>query len=1100
MKWKLFKKIDLALGWLVFCLATLTYLFTMSHSANLWDCAEFIVCINKLEVGHPPGSPVFMLVYNLVTQFTSDPTQVAMLCNATSAMLSGFTIFFLFLTITHLLRRFVAPGVRTGHTSDGAVATLAKSKAIAIFAAAFGGAMLYAFTDTFWFSAVEAEVYAFSSFFTALVFWLMLKWEERADSPRSDGWLVLIAYFIGLGIGVHLLNLLCLPAMALIFYFRRADKPSIKGSLLVLILSFALIVVIMFGVIQGSMKVAIALDLFTVNTLGWSFNSGMILYLVLLVGVIIWSLWEMHQKALSHRSKLAVLCTAILTGIPFMTGSIFIWFVVLAAICYLLWGFKELTIRTLYAVQMSLVALMIGFSSYGVIAVRSYAQPPMNENDPSTPINLKKYLNREQYASIPLLSGQTFASRIVNVEERPGDWMPAPKGELGERDRYVRGIAGRKYIYDHEMFFTRIHSPQPDHIYNYNIWMRRNPSDKSQPSFGENLLYFFSYQVNYMYWRYFGWNFVGRQNDLQGDGGMLKGGVATGIGAIDSHSWGKAEYYPDEMAKNKAHNVYYLMPLILGLLGIAFQLGSRARGAQSFWVVFFFFVMTGLAIVLYINQTPNQPRERDYAYAGSFYAFAIWIGFGIMALWEWLRKIKHFEIPATAVACIAAVGVPFQMFTQNLDDHNRSGRTVAADTGYNCLESCEPNAIIFCFGDNDTFPLWYMQEVEGVRQDCRTANLSYLAAEWYVDQMRTQAYTSSPVPLTLMKPEFYHHVAFVNVHEGGPLELGQALDYLSQASRDQDVPMPTKNLFLPIDSFVVGSKFPGIAPKNETMHISLANQSYLARDGLFVLDLIKSNNWKRPIYFLKSTPTNAFSNLSDYLVSSGAAWQLFPVPMKGKSYDRNLDREYALVMNKFRWFGASSPDVYYDENIRRQIIMPYRASTFPSIAIHMNARGDREKAQNVLRKCFKEILPENTPYGYSDLNLALACYEVGLVKEGDNVVKDFLSTTLRRFDWVLHLNDRLKERAIKEGELESPMRQAIDALQIVADAGRMEFFKAERDYLSSKLKELYGLNDQELFESKKPASSLKDSLGTLPENDTPNAFSSQPPSPNSQPE
>lgn len=1061
MNWTTFKKVNGGIAWLAFLLATLTYLLTMSHSANLWDTAEFVVCIHKLEVGHPPGSPFFMLVYNLVSQFTSDPTKVSMLCNGTSAVLSGFTIFFLYLTITHLARRLVAPGMRKGQLADGTrVENISRAKAVGIICAGFGGAMLYAFTDTFWYSAIEAEVYAFSSFFTALVFWLMLEWEERSENPSSDRWLLLIAYCFGLSIGVHLLNLLCLPAMALVFYFRKASKPTIGRSILVLLGSFALIAILMFGVIQGSMKVATLFDLIAVNSLGMSFNSGLIFYCLLLLVVAVLSIIEMHRRGLTRLSRLAVLATLILVGIPFMSDSPFIWILLLVALVYFLFGYKKLTLRLLYTVQLSISVLLIGFASYGVIVVRSAALPPMNENNPSTPYALKKYLNREQYGSTPLIKGPSFASRVVDIKERKGDWTPSPKESTDAPDRYIRGPIVRDYTYNHEMLFPRVYSTSPEHISAYNLWMNRNSEDRSAPSFWENLRYFFSYQVNYMYWRYFGWNFIGRQNDLQGHGGMLSGGVATGIDFIDQLAYGKAEYYPDEIAQNKGHNVYYLLPLILGLLGIVFQLIKGARGSQSFWIVFFFFFMTGLAIIIYINQTPFQPRERDYAYAGSFYAFAIWIGLGILGIWDTIaQRGKRYEIWGTLVSAVVALAVPLQMLGQNYDDHDRSKRTVAADMGYNYLVSCGENAIIFCYGDNDTFPLWYAQEIEGVKRDARACNLSYLAAEWYVDQMRAEAYDSEPLPFKLMTPSFYYPVIFASLIDGGPMELGEALDRIPSTSIEGQHILPSKSLYLPLDSQTIARQFPGIELSSPTMEISLHDKSYLARDGLAVLDIIRSNNWERPIYWLKSSPATTFSNIRDYFVSSGAAWQLYPTMMNGKSDDNLIDHEYDLVMNKFRWFGASRKDNYFDENIRNTIVSLYRAQIVPSLALRLLERNDLAKAQEVLHKAIQELPSDNIPYSYSDLNLAAVCYKAKLIKEGDTIVRNLLAKNIRGIEWFNHLSNRLKRGAIIEGEVERYVTEAVDALQIAKEANREAHFKEEVAYVSRFLSAFYGTHN-----------------------------------------
>lgn len=1049
MELKLFKKIDLAVAWLVFALSAITYLMTISHSASLWDCAEFIICVHKLEVGHPPGSPFFMLVYNVASQLASTPAGVATLCNATSGVLSAFTIFFLYLTITHMLRRLYAGGEPAAIEGT----KLPRHRAIATLLAGFGGAMLYAFTDTFWFSAVEAEVYAFSSFFTALVFWLMLQWEERADNVRSDRWIVLIAFFIGLGIGVHLLNLLCIPAMALIFYFRKSAAPKLRGSLLALLLSAVLIVLIMYGVMQGSMKVATFFDVFTVNTLHWPFNSGLVLYLLLLALAFGWSFWEMHRHGLSTRARIATVLTTLLSGVPFIGQGWLIPLLVIGAMLYLLFGHKALNLRVLYTIQSSLVAILVGFSCYGVILVRSAAQPPMNENDPSTAVELRKYLAREQYGSTPRLYGPSFTATPIAMTEKKGDWRPAPKRNASDKDRYVRGSNKRKIKYSHEMLFPRLYSSQQSHIYGYNLWMNRDLNDLSEPSFADNLRYFFSYQVNYMYWRYFGWNFIGRQNDLQGNGGMLAGGVATGFNAIDKLFWGDKAFYPSEM-ENKGHNVYYLLPLLLGILGIVLQLTKKERGAQSFLVTFMIFFMTGIAIILYINQTPGQPRERDYAYAASFYAFAIWIGFGIMAIWERIAHVKKGALPALAAALVIAVGVPLQMLCQNYDDHDRSGRTVAADLGRNYLESCAPNALLFCYGDNDTFPLWYAQEIEGIRTDVRAANLSYLASHWYIDQMRREAYQSAPIALESLTPDFYYPTEFVYVaEEGAPMPVATALQQLKeQQTYNGHYMLPSNNLFLPLDTLQLQRKYPDLHFTDDKLHISLKGKSLLTRDGLFLLDFLQQNQWKRPIYWAKTTPTDAFSNLREYLSSQGADWMLNPTVMKGVLSPQQVMNEYDIVMNKFRWFGANKEGIYFDENIRNNIISVFRAQVFPHLALSLLGIERQDLARKVLERCFQELPAKNTPYQYSDLSLAEACYKAAMNEQGDTIAKALLAKYNKKIDWVIMLPDRLRGRALKEGEVYSLSKQVADLVASLYTHSRYKTFEKEITQLVEKLR------------------------------------------------
>lgn len=1071
MEWKVFSRANRVVGWLVFLVAAVTYLMTIGPSASIWDCAEFILSAHKLEVGHPPGAPFFMLVYNVVSQFTSDPTQVAFYCNATSALLSAFTILFLFWTITHMVRRLLAPGVRSGHTLDGQEAKLSLGQAIAVLASGIGGALLFTFTDSFWFSAVEAEVYAFSSFFTALVFWLMLEWEDQADREGSDRWLILIAYFLGLSVGVHLLNLLCIPAMALIYYYKRWKTPSVKGALIALVLSFVTIAVMMYGIVQGVPKLGASIDKFAVNSLGLSFNSGFIAYLLFLLALFAWSVVEFTRQRNLFRCRLSIFLTATFMGIPFMADSFFVWAILLAGLAYLIFGLKRINLSTLFTLQMSLLAVLIGFSSYGVILVRSVAGTPMNQNMPNTALVLKRYLNREQYGTIPHISGPTFASKMVGREMGNGVWSPAPKNSPEDKDQYIKLYDEEKAVYDKKVFFPRAFSTQPAHIYGYNLWMGRAYDDMSQPTFGQNLRYFFSYQLGYMYWRYFAWNFIGRQNDIQGHGGRINGGVATGLPFVDRMIIGDAQQLPDFLTDNKAHNVYYLLPLLLGLLGIGFQLMRGVRGAQSFWVTFFFFFMTGIAIVLYINQTTGQPRERDYAYAGSFYAFAIWIGFGIAGLYSLLQRAKLSPLPSSGIALVVALLVPLQMATQNWDDHDRSGRTVAADFGYNFLMSCEPNAILFCFGDNDTFPLWYAQEVEGVRPDVLTANLSYLSDERYVDQMRKQSHEAEPMPLQYMTPQFYYPNPFAYVQESGVQQAGSALQRMVQPLPAYGTAvLPTNQLTIPLDSLQIVEAFPqlkGMSIPSE-MYISLSGTRVITRDKMALLDLLQTNKWKRPIHWAKSTPIDdVFANFPNHLSSNGVVYRVNPIETKGTLQEINVDKEYDLVMNKYRWFGASDPDIYYDDYIRGTIRYYYRGVLFPNLVQALLQRGDKERAQKVLKKCFQELHPKAIPYTRADIPLAIACYDAEMREQADEIAKAVLESNMRTIRWAMELykGNKAAQAVFFDIYQDQTFENALNAAQTVAVLARRYGSSIATPYekeLALYLTAIYGAPEQSL--------------------------------------
>lgn len=1065
MNWKRYNLLNNIFGWLVFIIASIVYLMTIGPTASLWDCAEFIACDYRLEVGHPPGAPFYMLVYNVFSHLAPTAAQAALFTNATSAIISGLTILFLFWTITHMLRRVIAPGFRRDTPNISAL-SLSSAESIITLGSALVGALVYTFSDTFWFSAVEAEVYAFSSLFTAVVFWLMFQWEERSELEGSDRWIVLIAYLMGLSIGVHLLNLLCLPAMALIYYFHKAKAPNWRGGLGAILTSFALIVVMMYGIVQGVPKMAGRFDYFFVNTLGTNFNSGLYFYLGLILLSLVWSVGEAH-RAVSHslatlplRLKISIFSSIVLLGIPFLGNGVWLGLFLSLTLGVYLFYYAKLEARLVHTIQMSLLAITVGFASYGVILVRAIADTPMNENAPANAFSLRYYLAREQYGSAPLLYGPSFASRPSSVETEREVLGKAPKTQANSSDRYVKLYDQPAYKYEssQKMLFPRVYDNK--HAEGYNIWMGRAPQDMSQPTFWENLTYFLNYQVNFMYWRYFLWNFSGRQNDLMGDGGLMRGNAITGIPIIDKLIIGPTDDMPDSMANNKGHNVYYALPLLLGLLGMFFQLGRwqltkrgnaslgtpdtyRPIGQYSFWITFLLFFMTGLAIVLYLNQTPGQPRERDYAYAGSFYAFAIWIGFGTAGLWRAITRMGLKPALSAGLAVLLALFVPLQMASQNWDDHDRSGRTIARDLGINYLESCEPNAILFCYGDNDTFPLWYIQDVEGVRTDVRTVNLSYLGGDWYVDQMRRATYEGKPLPLQYMKPEFYYFKEYALIADSKQeLPLGEALKQTTSSAREADAVFPTQRLVLSVDSAAVAAnlsstpQFQGRVLRS--MPISLEGKRYLDRAGLSVLDLLESNRWERPIYWTMTSPSNAFSNLSSYQVQTGMAHQVLPLDLRsdseaGQISPIKLEQMYDNVMNKFRWGGADNPSVYLDETGRNSML-GIRSRVFVPLASALLDKGEMERAQKVLRKCLESIRPEVVPYDYFSLALAQTLYRAEMKEEADAVVTDVCTSSLRSLDWLFRLSDSKLRRVLRDGELHKAFDTALLSYQIAQQA------------------------------------------------------------------
>ena len=712
---KQYKTVNNLAGWITFLIAATVYCLTIEPTASFWDCPEFITTGYKLEVGHPPGAPFFMLTANLFTQFVSDPAQVAKMVNYMSALMSAACILFLFWSITHLVRKLVVKDENN----------ITTSQLITIIGSGLVGALVYTFSDTFWFSAVEGEVYAFSSLFTALVFWLILKWEDVADQPHSDRWIILIAYLTGLSIGVHLLNLLCLPAIVLVYYYKKNPQANAKGSLLALLGSGLLVAAVLYGIVPGVVKVGGWFELLFVNSMGMPFNTGVIFYIIILAAAIIWGVYESYTERSRKRMNLSFLLTVALLGIPFYghgISSILIGLVVLAALAAYLFASKlntkyQISSRTMNTALLSIMMIMIGYSSYALIVIRSTANTPMDQNSPEDIFTLGEYLGREQYGTRPLFYGPAFSSRVA-LDKEDGYCVPREaesttkyvrkeKKSAEEKDSYVE-IPGRvEYEYAQNMIFPRMYSSQ--HANQYKQWMDIKGYDVAydqcgemvmvnMPNQWENIKFFFSYQLNFMYWRYFMWNFAGRQNDIQGSGEIEHGNWITGFKFIDNLLVGNQDLMPQDLKNNKGHNVFYCLPLLLGIIGLLWQAYRGQRGVQQFWVVFFLFFMTGIAIVLYLNQTPSQPRERDYAYAASFYAFAIWVGMGVAGIVRLLQEYgKMKELPAAIITSVACLMVPIQMAGQTWDDHDRSDRYVCRDFGQNYLMSLQEsgNPIIF---------------------------------------------------------------------------------------------------------------------------------------------------------------------------------------------------------------------------------------------------------------------------------------------------------------------------------------------------------------------------------------------------------------------
>lgn len=1007
-----YNRINNALGWLCFVIAAVTYMLTLEPTASFWDCPEFISQGYKLEVGHPPGNPIFMLAARFFVNFAfGDVSKVALMVNSMSALLSAGTILLLFWTITHLVKRLIV--------SDDAT-EVSLSRMLVIFGSGICGALAYTWSDTFWFSAVEGEVYAFSSFCTALVFWLILKWENRADKPHSDKYLILIAYVIGISIAVHLLNLLCIPAIALVIYYRLWKDTTAKGSLVTLAVSAVVVGLILYGLVPGFIEVSQYFELFFVNVLGFSYNVGVLIYAILAVACFVWAIKELYAQKSVGRIRLSVALSIFFSGIPFIGDSMLIPVVIMAAVIAGLFFAKKLPVRILNLVVMSIFVIFIGYSSYALLLIRASANPPMNQNAPDNVFALASYLNREQYGERPLFYGQTNQSSVVYEIDAQGQASPmykegralyakTVKTSPEQPDRYEITGYKKEYVMSPElnMFFPRIYSGL--HTAAYSDWLgglKGRPVsatryvhngetlqtvDAVKPTMGENLRFFLVYQLNHMYWRYFMWNFAGRQNDIQGNGEVNHGNWISGIPFIDNPRLGDQSLLPASDGEgNKGHNVFYMLPLLMGVIGLGWQAFTSKRGIEQFWVIFFLFFMTGIAIVLYLNQTPTQPRERDYAFAGSFYAYAIWVGMGVAGLWALVRELyaryggklaksggneKNVSMIGAVVACVVGILVPLQMVSQTWDDHDRSGRYTTRDFGMNYLDSVDENGIIFSNGDNDTFPLWYAQEVEGYRTDVKVVNLSYLTTDWYANQVKHPSYDAAGIE-TLASPEDYAYdrmnFSYFDAEcDSTPVNIFTALrqvyDKNSSNNRWNAPMMKYSNFIIPID--VDAAVKAGRITANEAENAEIVINSNMgvdieaARHGGMTLSQVLSldmlatsvkNNWKNPIYFASTVPANYYVSLQPYMRSTGLAYEV--VPLRSSENDEyeinavNTEKAYRNITEKFRWGGLDKitdpSEIYLDETVRK-MVTTHRSFILTTATALINEAVVAERADSI---------------------------------------------------------------------------------------------------------------------------------------------------------
>ena len=1006
------------LGWVVFVIAAIFYFITIEPTASWWDCSEFITSAYKLEVGHPPGAPLQMILGHLFTIFAPDTSKVAVMVNSMSALASAGTIMLLYWSIVHLARKLFSEN------------ELSTGEQIAVWGSGLVGSLAFAFTDSFWFSAVEGEVYALSSFFTAAVFWAILKWENEADEPNSNRWLILIAYLMGLSTGIHLLNLLAIPAIVIVYYFKKFDF-SWKGFTLALIVSIGILGALQYVIIPGVPRLAFIFDKVFVNSFGLPFNSGVLFMIAVITGAAVWAVIFTRKRNM------------------------------------VIWN---------TAVSMVIV-ILIGYSSFATIIIRASANPPMNQNNPSNAFALLRYLNREQYGDRPLFYGQYYnAPAIATVGEKD------QYNEVDGKYKVTGTIAeGTKYEPKLETFFPRMYSSSPNHVEAYKQWgnvkgkpvrIRDGGEVKTvmKPTFGENLRFFFTYQLGYMYMRYFMWNFVGRQNDIQGQGGFNNGNWISGVDFLDSPKVGSHDKMPGFMKNDPSRNTYFFLPLIFGLIGLFFQYNRGKNGREGFIVTMLLFIFTGIAIIIYLNQTPYQPRERDYAYTGSFYAFAIWIGLGVVALYTLIQKILKGVSGAVAVTVVSLVLVPGILASQNFDDHNRSGRYMTRDYAKNYLESCAPNAILFTYGDNDTFPLWYVQEVEGVRPDIKIINLSYLGMDWYISQHRMASNQAALIPFSFDKPQYYmgrmDAVLFKEVFKNS-IELSEAMKFLGSDDERTKVTVVSgeKMDFLPSRSFhitvdkqkVLNSGT--VKPEDAALIVDSVKfritKSYIIKGEMAVLNIIAANNWERPIYIDHSLLFSSSIFFLDYLQFEGLAYRFVPIETKGGGMNRgriDADILYENVMKKFVWGNVNDPNIYLDDYNKKSINIIQARYMFARLAQALLEKGDKVKAVEVLDKLFEIFPDERIPLTYDSFPAVEIYYRAGENEKANNLVRILSKNSFDLLDYYLSLPDRLASMVDEEQNREMSL---INNLVIITDRYKQEEINKEiKDKLDEKIKDL----------------------------------------------
>lgn len=1034
-----FKFLNNILGWIAFLVAAIVYLSTIEPTASLWDCGEYIATAFKLEVGHPPGAPLFLMIARIAALFAgSDVTQAAKMINSLSGLTSALTIMFLFWTITHLAKKMVSKPEE-----------MDLGQKIGIFAAGFVGAFAYMFSDSFWFSAVEGEVYATSSLFTAVVFWAILKWENEANNKGADRWIILIAYLMGLSIGVHLLNLLAIPAIVFVYYFKKAKNINAKGLITASVVSIALLGVVMYGIILGVFKVSAKFELFFINTLGMPYNTGLILHWFILIASLVTAIYFSQYKKDYVKTTILASTGLVLSGAPFVSTSVVLSVIFIGGVIWISYFLAKNNRVMLNTLLIGVTMILLGYSSITLVVIRSYAQPPIDENNPENVFALLSYINREQYGDRPLGKGQYYDAPILKTEEGKPTYVP-------EDGKYVISKRNLKYVYDDRFVtvFPRMWSSQPDHKQVYRQWggtkgrkvtvgSGDNKKTLTVPTFGENIKFFITYQIGYMYMRYFMWNFSGRQNDIQGSGGPLKGNWITGIDFLDSKRIGPQENLPDYLANNKARNKYYLLPFLLGLLGLLYSL---QRKPKDFTVVLLLFIMTGLAIVVYLNQYPNQPRERDYAYAGSFYAYAIWIGLGVLAIIDSLKKVMPEKYGALLAGILSLVLVPGIMGRENWDDHDRSGRYTARDIAYNYLNSCEPNAILCTNGDNDTFPLWYAQEVEGIRTDVRVVNLMLFNTDWYIDQMKRKAYESDALPISLPKKKYLdgtNNQIYVIDKIKTRQDLKLVVDFVKDDNPATQVPIqggkridfiPTKKLKLKVDSAKVVQNGT-VSPDDKILpyiDINLKG-NYIMKSQMMSLDLLAHNDWNRPYYFVAGGHDDALG-LENYFRQEGFAYRLVPVSTKNNSRyldygGIDTDKMYKNYMEKFRWGRMNAPDVYLDYYTRRTLSVIRMRNNFARLGITLADEGKKDSAIAVIDRCVELLPQDKMRHDIYSNRLLDAYYKAGATEKANALAEEIFTQADKELNYYYNILSPAQSSAISlEKRMSLQMMQELTSL------------------------------------------------------------------------